>query len=320
MRAGRDILSPVRIAVFGAGGVGGYFGGRLAQAGESVVFVARGPHLEAMRRDGLRVASVAGDFAVRPAEATDDPRTAGPVDVVIVAVKAWQVPDAARAMAPLLGPRTFVLPLQNGVEAADEIAAVVGQERVIGGLCRLVSYVEQPGSIRHAGVAPQIAFGELSGAPSERVLALRQAFEKTQGLSVTTPDDIGAALWEKFLFIAPYSGVGALMGKPAGLFRDVPATRALLRDAMGEVFALARARGVGLGEDIVERTLGYVDALPPDATSSMQRDILEGRPSELEHQNGAVVRLGRQSGVAVPANQFLYASLLPAEIEARRKV
>ena len=310
----------MRIAVFGTGGVGGYFGGRLAEAGESVVFIARGPHLEALRRDGLHVASVAGDFAVRPAEATDDPQAAGPVDVVIVAVKAWQVSEAARSMRPLLGSETFVLPLQNGVEAADELAAEVGPERVIGGLCRLVAFVEAPGRIRHAGVAPQIAFGELNGARSGRVTTLRQAFEKARGLSVATPDDIVAALWEKFLFIAPYSGVGAVTGKPAGLFRDVPETRSLLRDAMAEVVALARARGVGLSEDIVERSLAYVDTLPADATSSMQRDLLQGRPSELEHQNGAVVRLARESGVAVPANQFLYASLKPAEVAARGEV
>ena len=308
----------MRIAVFGAGGVGGYFGGRLAQAGESVVFIARGPHLEALRRDGLQVASVARDFTIRPAEATDDPRTAGPVDAVIVAVKAWQVREAAQGMAPLLGASTFVLPLQNGIEAADEIAAVIGRERVLGGLCRLVAFIEGPGRIRHAGVAPLVELGELHGPVSERVLALRHAFERAQGLTVATPDDIVAALWEKFLFIAPYSGVGAVTGQPAGLFRSVPETRALLRDGMHEILALARARGVALPDDVVERTLRRVDGLPADATSSMQRDIREGRPSELEHQIGAVVRLGRASGVPVVVNQFLYASLLPAEIEARR--
>jgi 2-dehydropantoate 2-reductase len=308
----------VRIAVFGAGGVGGYFGGRLAQAGESVVFIARGPHLEAMRRAGLQVASVAGDFILRPVEATDDPHAAGPVDAVIVAVKAWQVRESAQAMLPLLGARTFVLPLQNGVEAADDLAAVVGRERVLGGLCRLVAFLDGPGRIRHAGVAPLVEFGELSGGGSERVSALREAFERAQGLTVGTPDDIVAALWEKFLFIAPYSGVGAVTGQPAGLFRSVPETRALLRDGMQEVLALARARGVALPDDVVERSLTRIDSLPADATSSMQRDIREGRPSELEHQNGAVVRLGRASGLPAPVNLFLYASLLPAEREARR--
>lgn len=310
----------MRIAIFGTGGVGGYFGGRLAQAGESVVFVARGAQLEAIRRDGLRVESQAGDFVVRPAEATDDPGAVGPVDAVIVCVKAWQVAGAARAISPMLRPDSFVVPLQNGVEAADQIAAVVGAERVLGGLCKIVSYVAGPGLVRHAGVPPRIEFGERDGRPSDRVAALRRAFEKAVGVSVGTPADIDAAVWEKFLFIAPFSGVGAVTRVPAGVLRRVPETREMLQNAMQEVFDLARARGIALREGAVARTLGFVDALPPDATASMQRDILEGRPSELEHQNGTVVRLGRESGVPAPVNEFIYGSLLPAELRARGRL
>jgi 2-dehydropantoate 2-reductase len=309
----------MRIAVFGAGGVGGYFGGRLAQAGASVVFIARGAHLEALRRDGLRVESIAGDFVVRPAEATSDPASIGAVDVVLVCVKAWQVPEIAPALLPLLNADTAVVPLENGVEAADQLAAVVGPERVLGGLCKIVSFVVGPGHIRHAGIAPRIEFGERGGRKSERVAALRAAFEEASGLSVGTPEDIDAALWEKFLFIAPVSGVGAVTRVPIGAFRSVPETRAMLEAAMQEVFDLARARGIALRADAVARTMGFVDGLPADATASMYRDIVEGRPSELEYQNGTVVRLGRQAGVPVPVHEFLYRSLLPAELQARQK-
>jgi 2-dehydropantoate 2-reductase len=307
----------MRIAVFGTGGVGGYFGGRLAQAGEDVVFVARGAHLDAILRDGLTVESIEGDFAVRPANATSDPGTAGPVDVVLLGVKAWQVKDAARALRPLLAGGGFVVPLQNGVEAADELAAELGPERVVGGLCKIFSFLAGPGRIKHAGVAPRIEFGERDGRRSERVERLRAAFEKAAGLSVATPGDIDAALWEKFLFIAPLSGVGAVTRMPAGVLRAVPESRELLESAMTEVFVLARARGIGLRNDAVARTMAYVDGLPADGTASMQRDVLEGRPSELDYQTGAVVRLGREARVPVPVNEFIYRALLPGERRAR---
>jgi 2-dehydropantoate 2-reductase len=307
----------MRIAVFGAGGVGGYFGGRLAQAGHSVVFIARGAHLEAIRRDGLQVESLAGDFLVRPAEATDAPGSVGPVDAILICVKAWQVPEAARALRPMLGPSTFVVPLENGVEAADQVAAVVGAERVLGGLCKIMSFLAAPGRIRHAGVEPRIEFGERGVGRGERVASLRKAFEGAVGVSVGVPNDIEAAVWEKFLFIAPFSGVGAVTRAAAGVLRSIPETREMLRAAMQEVSELARAKGVAIRADAVARTLGFVDALPKEATSSMQRDILEGRPSELEFQNGTVVRLGRAAGVPVPVNESIYRSLLPAEAKAR---
>ena len=307
----------MRIAVFGAGAVGGYFGGRLARAGHSVAFLARGAHLDALRRDGLRVESIDGDFTVRPVEVTAEPRAVGPVDAVLVCVKAWQVRETAAAMGPLLGAETFVVPLQNGVEAPDELSAVVGPARVLGGLARILAFVAGPGHIRHTGVVPRIEFGERDGRPSARVAALRAAFAQAEGVSVATPDDITAALWEKFLFITPLSAVGAVTRVPAGALRAIPETRRILEQATREIAALARARGVRLALDAVERTLAVVDGLPVDATSSMQRDILEGRPSELDYQIGAVVRLASEVGLDVPASAYLYASLLPAERRAR---
>jgi 2-dehydropantoate 2-reductase len=307
----------MRLAIFGAGGVGGYFGGRLAQAGHAVVFIARGAHLAAIRRDGLRVQSIAGDFLVSPAEATDQPATAGAVDAVLLCVKAGEVGEAARALLPMLRPDTFVVPLQNGVEAADETAGIVGRERVVAGLCRILGYVAGPGRISHSGVPPRIEFGERDRRRSDRVAALRAAFEACAGLTVETPEDIEVALWEKFLFIAPVGGVGAVTSMPVGVVRRIPESRRLLEAAMREVFEVGRERGVALPEGAVARTLQYVDGMPEDATASMQRDILGGRPSELEHQTGAVVRLGHAAGVDVPINEFLYASLLPREIRAR---
>lgn len=310
----------MRIAVFGAGGVGGYFGGRLAQAGHNVTFIARGAHLEAIGRDGLQVASIAGDFHVVPAKATDDPSAVGEVDLVLVGVKAPQVPAAARAMRPMVGAGTVVLPLQNGVEAADQLAEALGREPVVGGLCKLIAMIDGPGRIRHSGMPPQIVFGELDNRTSERITRLKSVFDGCRGLEAQIAEDIHAALWGKFLFIAAFSGVGAVTRVPAGLMRSVPETRQLIQEAMDEIRNLALARGVRLAEDVVDRSMAAVDALPPEGTASMQRDIMASRPSELSAQNGAVVRLAAEAGVAVPVNDFLYRALVAQEKLARGEI
>lgn len=307
----------MRIAVVGAGGVGGYFGGRLAEAGEDVVFLARGATLEALRTQGLRVDSTAGDFVLPRAKAAASAEELGTVDVVLLAVKAWQVTEAASSIRPLVGPATMVVPLQNGVEAADQLAAVLGVGAVAGGLCRILAWQSGPGHIVHAGVDPSIDFGELDCRKSDRVERLRAAFARSKGLVVTVPDDVTAALWEKFLFIAPFSGVGAVTRTSAGVIRSVPEARELLLASMGEVRDTGRARGVAIPDSVFDRTLSYFEKLPAAATASMQRDVMEGRPSELEAQTGAIVRLGRGAGVATPVNQFLYRALLPAELKAR---
>jgi 2-dehydropantoate 2-reductase len=308
----------VRVAVFGAGGVGGYFGGRLAQAGEDVVFIARGQHLAAIRDHGLQVSSVAGDFMIQPAIATETPALVDPVDLVLVGVKAWQVNDAAAAMRPLIGPGTMVLPLQNGIEAPKQLADVLGGDHVLGGLCRLIALVGAPGHIRHTGVEPYIAFGELDSRPSERIEQLRQAFTSAQGVRVEIPTNIQVAMWSKFLFIASLSGMGAVTRMPVGEIRSHPETREMLIQAMAEIHAVALRRGIPLPEDIVARTLSLIDGLPAEGTASMQRDIIDGRPSELDAQNGAVVRLGQELEVEVPVHSFIYRALLPLERRARR--
>ena len=306
----------MRIAIFGSGAVGGYFGVRLAQAGEDVVFIARGSHLKAMREQGLRLESPKGDALIHPVQVVEDPSQAGEVDYVILGVKAWQVSEAAAAMRRLIGEKTTVVPLQNGVEAADNLVKVLGKEHVMNGLCRVISMLAGPGHIRHLGMEPYMAFGEQDNLPSERAQRLLDACQKA-GISAEVPADIMAAVWMKFLFIAPYSGLGAVTRAPAGLLRDVPQTRHLLEHAIHEVFHVGKAYKVNLPGDAVESVLASIDNLPPEGTSSMQRDIIEGRPSELEAQNGAVVRLGWQAGIQVPVNSFIYAALLPAELKAR---
>ena len=260
----------MRIAVFGTGAVGGYFGGRLAQAGEEVVFIARGEQLRALRDHGLRVDShvCKGDFVVRPVWATDDPAQVGVVDVVLVGVKAWQVKEAAQAMRPLVGPETFVVPLQNGVEAPSKLAAVLGAEHVLGGLCRIVSLVVEPGHIRHAGLEPYVAFGELDNRPSQRAGRLQDAFARA-GVMAEIPPSVQVAMWEKFLFIASFSGVGAVTRGPAGVLRSLPETRRMLEQAMREVLAVAQARNIVLPEETIPKTMALIDSLPPDGTASM---------------------------------------------------
>lgn len=306
----------MRIAVFGGGGVGGYFGGRLAQAGEDVVFIARGAHLRALQNDGLHVESVLGDFVVQPVQATDDPTQVGVVDAVFVGVKASQVSEVAAAMRPLLGPATCVVPLQNGVEAPAQLVAVLGASHVVGGLCGLESFVTAPGCIRHASAVPFVKFGELDNRPSPRLEQLRQAFVRA-GVTVEIPADIQAALWMKFLFITPCSGIGALTRAPIGIWRRLPETRQMSEQAVHEVLGVAHARGIALPTDALRTTMDLIDSVSPEATVSMQRDIMAGHPSELEAQIGVVVRLGQSAGVATPLHAFIYGSLLPMELRAR---
>ena len=306
----------MRIAIFGTGGVGGYFGGRLAQAGEDVTFIARGEHLRAIQTKGLKVESLNGDFVVYPVKATADVTEVGPVDLVIVGVKAWQVPEAVRSMKPMVGSKTSVLPLQNGVDAVGQLSAELGTDHVIGGLCKIVSFVVGAGHIRHAGFAPSVVIGELDNRHTDRVVAIENVFNDA-GIETTIAADIHAALWMKFLFIASFSGVGAIANAPAGILRSDPELRAQMLRGMEEIYSLAHVRNIKLPPNSIETVMAGVNALPEDATSSMQRDIAAGKPSELESQIGAVVRMARESRVEVPTHEFIYAKLKPLEEKAR---
>jgi 2-dehydropantoate 2-reductase len=306
----------MKFCVYGVGGVGGYFGGRLAAAGNSVAFIARGKTLDALRREGLRVESPLGDIHLPEVEVSNEPAEVGEVDAVILGVKAWQVPEVAGTLRPMIGETTAILPLQNGVEAADQLVAVHGEPNVLGGMCRIVAFVVEPGRIRHQGVEPFVALGELDDRRSDRVERLAGAFADA-GVDIKVSPDILSSIWQKLLFIAPVSGLGAVTRVPIGDLRSNPETYAMLREAMEEVRAVAAARRVILADDAVDKTLRFVDGLPDDMTSSMQRDIMDGKPSELDALNGAVVRFANESGVATPVNRYIYAALTPSEARAR---
>jgi 2-dehydropantoate 2-reductase len=306
----------MRIAVFGTGGAAGYFGARLAEAGEEVFFVARGDHLRAIQEHGLHVESVLGDVSVRPAMATDSPSKIGPVDAVILGVKTWQVPDSAEAMRPLIGPETVVLPIQNGVEASQQLADVLGPEHVLGGLAAIISYIAAPGRLRHEGGPTTIALAELDNRPSERVERLRAVIERA-GISVTVPPNIQSALWSKLLAVSAFGGVGAITRAPAGVIRRLPETRQMMDSAMREVQKVASGLDIPVSDDQIKTVWANIDSLPDSATMSLQRDISAGRPSELDAWNGAVVRFGRAASVPVPTHTLIYHALLPQERRAR---
>ncbi len=307
----------MRIAIFGTGSVGGYFGGRLAQAGVDVIFIARGENLDAMQTHGLRVDSINGDFVVQPIQATNDPLEIGLVDLVLVGVKAWQVSEAAEAMRPMIGPETFILPLQNGLEAPAQLSELLGDRHALGGLCGLFCYVAGPGHIVHAGTDPFVKFGELDNHHSPRVELLLDTFKRA-GINAEIPPDIQVAMWMKFLLIAVWSGMGAVT--PVGIWRSLPETRRMAELSLQEIIAVAAARHIALPEDALQTIMTMYDGLVPQSTASLQRDLMEGRPSELEAQIGAVVRFGREADVATPQHTFIYRSLLPMELRARSQL
>lgn len=307
----------MKIAIYGAGGVGGYYGGVLARAGHDITLLARGDHLTAIRRSGLRVRSPRGDFLVRPAVATHDPGEIGPVHIVIVAVKSSHLPAVRVGIGPLLGPETLVVPFLNGVDAHEALVPAVGRARMGKGLTRIMSEIAAPGEIRHIGVDPYVAIAEWDGSASVRVDALVAALCDA-GVDAEVPPDIDAALWLKFLFICSVGGVGAVCRMPLGPVRTLPETRALLLRAMEEIVAVAAAHGVLLADDAIAFAMNTVDTFPAEGTSSLQRDIVAGVPSELDAWSGAAARLGADAGVPTPVHSFIHAVLLPSELEARR--
>ena len=307
----------MRIAIVGAGAVGAYVGGRLAQAGAQVALMARGDHLQALARHGLRVESPHGDFVLQPWRATDDPAQVGSVDVVFVGVKTWQLPAVLPGLPALVGPDTCVVPLQNGVEAPTQLAHAVGASAVVGGCCWLMSVRVAPGHIRHlGGLEPALVVGELDTRPSARLERLCQALCHA-GVSAAVAPDIQVTMWEKFVQVTAFSGVGAVTRAPVGILRSLPETRALLEQVMAEICAVARAQHIVLPAEVIPQAMAQLDRFPPAGTNSTQRDLMAGRPSELEALAGAVVRLGHAVGVPTPLTTFIYHSLLPLEHHAR---
>lgn len=300
----------MRIAIMGAGAVGAYFGARLAAAGADVAFVARGRHLAAIRQEGLRIDSPAGELRLSDVQATDDPAAIGPVDVVLFAVKLWDTEAAAQAVKPLVGPGTAVVTLQNGVTSLDTLTAALGAEHVVGGVAHIAAQISAPGVIHHTGTLARMSFGELDGSRSERLTKFH-ALAAQAGFDAIFSTDILAMIWEKFTFLAPFSGVTALTRQPVGVIRAVPETRALFLDAVAEVAAVARAKGAHMHEDMVQRIGGLVDGLVPEMKSSMLNDLERGGRLELPWLSGAVARMGRELGVPTPVHRAIAAALTP---------
>ncbi len=300
----------MKFAIFGAGAVGAYIGGRLAEAGQDVAFIARGAHLAAIRESGLRVESPNGDMHINPARVTDDPSEIGPVDYILFAVKLFDTEAVARACAPMIGADTTVVALQNGVDSEAAIGAVVGPERVMGGTVYIASVVAEPGVIRQTGQFARVIFGEMDGTTSARGTRLETACREA-GLDVTFSAAVETEIWMKFIVLAALSGVTTATRKPVGQLRDDPDTRALFEKVIAEAVAVGRARGVALPEDAAARQMATIDGFPETMVASMLHDLEGGRRLELDHLSGAVCRLGRDSGVPTPVHDVLYAVLKP---------
>lgn len=298
----------MKIVFFGAGGVGGYFGGRLAQAGADVAFVARGAHLEAIQRDGLRIVSPKGDAHVR-VRASADPAALGPADVVFLTVKMYDVDTAASELRPLLGPGTMVVTLQNGVEATAMVARRVGEAHVAGGVAYVAAVIAEPGLIRHTALDALIV-GELDGAISPRLAALRDA-ASSAGFGFTASDDIRRDLWSKFARLSVFSGMTSVTRSPVGVLRASPGLVAMMHAAVDEAIAVGRAHGVALGPAVKDEVFGMFNGVPPQAKSSMLEDLERGRRLELPWLSGAVVRLGHEVGVPTPTHALIETLLTP---------
>jgi 2-dehydropantoate 2-reductase len=298
----------MRIAIMGSGGVGGYIGARLAASGQDVTFLARGAHLAAIREHGLALRSALGDALIRPAEASDEPAAVGPVDLVIFAVKLYDTEVGAAAARPLVGPHTGVLTLQNGVDSTETLGRVLGPAHVIGGVAHIAAVIEQPGVIRHTGTMARFVLGELGGAQSERLGALAEAL-RAAGVDHQVSADVRRDIWEKMVFLATFAGVTALLRLPIGPIRADADTRAMLRAGLDEAHAVARAKGIVLSEDFVERTLTRCDGLPYEMKSSMLQDLERGRRLELPWLSGTIVRLGGELDVPTPTHAFITSAL-----------
>ena len=308
----------MKIAIMGTGGVGGYYGGLLAQKGQNVIFVARGPHLQAIREKGLQVKSVLENFFVSPANATDDPTEVGPVDLILFTTKTYHTETAAQAIKPMIDQGTVVISLQNGIDAAERIGAHVGMEHLVGGATWLSAAIEAPGVIGQYSQFRRIVLGEFNGKVTTRLKTIYETLQVT-GITVELSDNILKVLWTKFVFISSVSAIGSLTRVNFGEFRHVPEARGILTEAIGEVAAVAQARGVELDRDVVDKTLEFIDNSAASIKPSIQRDVEVGRPSELKSLIGIVARLGEQNGVPTKVMRLAYAMLKPGDLKARGK-
>jgi len=300
----------MRIAVIGAGGVGGAFGAALAKAGADVTFVARGAHLDAMRQNGLRVQGGRGETLIAPCQATDDPATIGPVDIVMFCVKLWDVESAGERIKPLVGADTAVIPFQNGIDAADRLVPILGAGAVMGGVAQISATISAPGVITQTGTFMRLVFGELAGGRSARGDAFL-ALCKQAGFDATHSANILTDIWMKFIILATNSGITASSRTPVGRLRDDPDIAPIWRAATQEVIDIATAKGIALPPDALDRAMAFTQQAPPAMMASMAHDLLRGGRLELPWLSGKVVALGRELNVPTPVHAVLYAMLKP---------
>ncbi len=300
----------MRIVAFGAGGVGGYFGAKLALSGVDVTFVARGAHLGAIRTNGLAIRSPDGDMLVNPAVATDDVATIDPPDYLLFAVKLFDTEAVAETCRPIVGPNTTVVSLQNGVEAVDILNGVFGRERVMGGTVGVATVISEPGVITQTGTFNFITVGEQDGSRSARGESLVAACNAA-GTTATLSDDVDVDIWMKFVMLSALSNMTCVTRLPIGRLRETPETRAMLQGCVAEAVAVGRARGVALPDDAVEQCVTRLDGLPDPMVASMLHDLNAGKKMELERLGGATVRLGAAAGVPTPTQAFCYDALKP---------
>lgn len=299
----------MRIVVVGVGGVGGYFGGRLAESGADVHFIARGAHLQAMRANGLRIRSPKGDAHIRRVSASDDPRAIGPGDIVMFAVKLYDTGAAVSLLPPLVGPHTLVLPFQNGVDGIDIVSNAVGREHTGGGTCYVSAAIAEPGVIMHTAM-DHLIFGELDGQRSARLEQLLAACERTN-FQATLSTNIEVDIWSKFTRLSVLSGMTTVARSPLGVIMRDPDLRAMLKAAVAEALAVAHAKGIAVRDDMVDDVVNAYDALPPHTKASMLVDLENGRRLELPWLSGAVSRIGKELGVATPIHSFIATVLKP---------
>jgi 2-dehydropantoate 2-reductase len=300
----------MRIVVVGAGGIGGPYGAALAKAGAEVTFVARGAHLAAIRENGLRIEGDRGETHIRPARATDDVASIGAADFVLSCVKLWDLERVAEQLSAVVRPQTAVIPLQNGVDAAERMSRILGRETVMGGMAFVTGTIVSPGVVRQTGTYQKMTFGELEGRISERGRRLRDLCEAAGFEGVLSPD-IMVPIWEKFILLVPLSGLNALTRLPLGKWREDPDLLELYEAALQETVAVGLAEGVGLPADAIEKTLAMMRSMPSHHTTSMGNDLIRGNRIELPWFAGKVVELGRRHGIVTPANGFIYAALKP---------
>jgi 2-dehydropantoate 2-reductase len=303
----------MRITVMGTGGVGGFFGGLLARSGQDVVFIARGAHLEAIKRAGLKVASdLAGEFTVS-SSATDDTGTVGPVDLVLYTVKMYHNDAAIPAVAPMVGPDTIILTLQNGIDNADRLVAALGKEHVMLGVVMLQGRVREPGVVEQLGQVGQVIFGEMESGITPRGQRLLRVFEQA-GWNVELSDNALGAVWRKFIYLAGSAGINAATRVTYGEMRTLPETRVLLRTAYEEVIRLANAKGAPVDDDVLDWCMTALDNYPEAGMASLAKDFTSERRVELEGLMGTVVRMGEELDVPTPVNSFIYAILKPVAV------